>query len=110
MTTFARNPLFACTLAVLVSPASIAAETRDSSPVAFEWNIRLRHEMVDDAAFERDADATTLRVRAGVRFQLGSDFTALVEGEGIGAADDHYNSGANGRGAYPVIADPTGAN
>ena len=73
-------------------------------PVELEWNARLRHEAVDDAAFPNDADATTLRLRLGLRAHWGTHWSALLEGEGIAATGD-YDSTANGRRGYPVIAD-----
>jgi hypothetical protein len=75
----------------------------------FDWNLRLRHESVDDAAFVRDADADTLRLRAALRAELGHGWTALVEGEGIASLDNRYNSGANGQTGLPAITDPSGA-
>lgn len=73
-----------------------------------EWNLRLRHEHVDDSAFASAADAGTARLRAAIRGSFGPHWSVLVEGEGIAAAGD-YNSGANGRGAWPGVADPPGA-
>lgn len=73
-----------------------------------EWNLRLRHEQVDDDAFARSADASTLRVRAGLRLRYGTRFSAFFEGEGIAAFGDDYNSGANGRTSFPTIPDARG--
>ncbi len=80
-----------------------------SGAVAPEWNLRLRHEQVDDDAFARDARADTLRLRAGLRLAFGDGWSALVEGEGIASGGDRYNSGANGRTQYPAAIDPDGA-
>ena len=77
-------------------------------PFSTEWNLRLRHEAVDDAAFVPDADATTLRLRLGLRAKFADHWSALVEGEGIAAAGN-YDSTANGKRGYPVIADAEGA-
>lgn len=74
-----------------------------------EWNLRLRHEQVDDDAFACAARADTLRLRAGLRFAFGDGWSALVEGEGIVSGGDRYNSGANGRTQYPAVIDPDGA-
>ena len=91
-------------------PASSPASGPASGPaVTLEWNARLRHESVSDDAFARDADATTLRLRLGLRARLGAGWSALLEGEGVAALDDGYDSGANGRSGFPVIADPAGA-
>ena len=78
-------------------------------PVEPTWNLRLRHELVDDDVFARDARADTLRLRAGFRFALGDGWTALLEGEGVANTGDQYNSGANGRTQYPAVIDPEGA-
>ena len=74
-----------------------------------EWNLRLRHEQVDDAAFEPNARADTLRLRAGLRFAFAGNWSALLEGEGVVAAGDRYNSGANGQTRFPAVIDPEGA-
>lgn len=106
-----RVLLLSLAIAGILSPAVHAADAATSAakPVSFEWNLRLRTEHVEDDAFARDANATTLRVRAGLRFRLGHGFGALVEGEGIADAGDGYNSGANGRATRPAITDPEGA-
>lgn len=77
--------------------------------VQFEWDVRARHEQVDDSGYARDAQASTVRLRAALRAAFGGGFSALVEGEGVGAANDHYNSGANGQTQYPGVLDPTGS-
>ena len=53
----------------------------------------------------RDADAVTARIRAGVEAARG-DFTVLIEGEGILAINGNYNSGVNGKTAFPIVPDP----
>lgn len=74
-----------------------------------DWNLRLRHESVDDAAFALGADADTVRLRAGVRGAWDTHWSFLLEAEGVASLGDQYNSGANGRTARPTIADPSGA-
>ncbi|TCZ82449.1 hypothetical protein EYQ95_22900 [Lysobacter sp. N42] len=97
--------LTASVLLALAAPAVAAG----SSPLSFEWNARLRHEAVDDDAFARDAEATMLRLRAGLRWRIAPGWEAFAEGEGVAAPGDDYNSGANGRTAYPSVVDPEGA-
>ena len=100
--------------ALLLAPtcATAAEPTPPPAPAAtpwqFEFNARLRQETVDDDAFARDASAATLRLRAGLRLHWADGFSALLEGEGISAAGDAYNSGANGRTSRPAITDPEG--
>jgi len=91
-------------------PLAAAAQTA-SHAVTIDptWNLRLRHEQVDDGAFSRDASAETLRLRAGLKFTFPDGWSALLEGEGIASGDNRYNSGANGRTTFPAIVDPDGA-
>ena len=81
------------------------ASAADGSSV--EWDARLRYEHVDDEAFAADADAATLRLRAGLRFAGRAGWNGLLEGEAIATAGD-FNSGANGRGQLPQVVDPRG--
>ncbi len=66
---------------------------------------RIRYEDVDQAGIARDAHALTARVRAGVEAGSGP-FSFLAESEATLAIDEHYNSGVNGRTAFPIVADP----
>ncbi len=99
----------------LLAPAAFApalaacACAQAANPLAIEWNLRARHEHVEDAAFARDADATTLRLRLGLRAEFGHGWSASIEGEGIADSGDRHNNGANGRTAYPAVIDPDGA-
>lgn len=92
-------------IALLASPSLRAADTPSAT---VEWDLRLRHEQVDDSGFARDADATTARLRAGLRLVPAAGWTILLEGEGM-AGVGSYNSGANGKSAFPAVLDPTGA-
>jgi len=73
-----------------------------------EWNARLRHEQVDNDAYNRHAYADTLRLRLGIHANIGYGWSYLIEGAGTASADNHYNSGANGQIRYPSITDPKG--
>ncbi|MFD0737862.1 alginate export family protein [Lysobacter koreensis] len=92
--------------ALLLAACALPAAAGDV--VQPQWNLRLRHEHVADDAFARNAGATTLRLRAGLRFAWADHWQALAEAEGV-AADGRYNSGANGRVGHPGVADPAGA-
>ncbi|HVR82093.1 MAG TPA: alginate export family protein [Luteimonas sp.] len=72
-----------------------------------EWNLRARNELVDDAGFDRDANATTLRLRAGLHGRFGDHWEALLEGEGVASAGA-FNDGSNGRVDYPAVIDSEG--
>ena len=91
-------------LVLVLAPLPVLAD----SSLQLEWDLRARHEQVDDSGFDVKAQASTLRLRAALRTAFGTGFSALVEGEGVAAANDHYNSGANGEAGYPGVLDPTG--
>jgi hypothetical protein len=103
----------AATMPLLPASAAITATTAAPATQAAtweaQWNLRARYEHVDDAAFPREADAATLRLRAGLHGRFGAHWEALVEGEGIAAAG-HYDDGKGApQGQWPVVADPEGA-
>jgi len=68
---------------------------------------RLRYEMVDQAALPDNADALTLRARAGGELKA-SGFSLLAEAEGTLALSEDYNDTLPGNGVepFPVVADP----
>jgi len=78
-------------------------------PLGVDWNARLRHESVSDDAFARDAEAMTLRVRAGLRWDISKALTAFAEGEGVGAIVDDYNAGTGRHLDRPAVTDPPSA-
>jgi hypothetical protein len=71
---------------------------------------RLRWEHVDQPT--TDADAITVRLRAGIELKHASGFSALVEGEGTLALDNDYNAFpfavavGQGQPGHSVVADP----
>ncbi len=91
-------PLCAAVLPVHAAPPAAAS---------FEWDLRVRYEGVQDDALARSADAATARLRLGLRLIPAPGWTGLLEGEAI-AGNQRYNSGANGRTAYPAVIDPRG--
>jgi hypothetical protein len=72
-----------------------------------DW--RLRYESVDNAAFAKTATAMTLRSRTGLRSAALNNFSVYLEGESVYALQENYNSTANGRTQYPIVADPKGS-
>ena len=70
-------------------------------------NIRYRLELVDQDGIARNATASTLRVRAGLKTGEWNGFSAVVEGEAIVAiGKERFNDTINGRVQFPVVADP----
>ncbi len=84
----------------LIAATPAAAQTL--TPLA---EARLRYETVDQAGIAADADAVTVRVRAGVQAASGP-WSALVEGQGNLAIVGKYYDGVNGAATRPLVADP----
>ncbi len=73
------------------------------------FDFRYRYEFVDSVPFDKNANASTLRSRiTWVSGAIGA-WTAGVEADYVSAiGPERYNSLANGKTQYPVVADPTG--
>lgn len=97
-------PTRALLLALACAPAAAPAI---AAPAAGDWSAqwRYRHEAVDDDAFARDASADTLRLRLGWTRSLVRGVSMGLEAEGVAELGDGFNSGANGRTAYPLVPD-----
>lgn len=94
-----RILIFLATLA----PAGVAqAEEIVLKPIG---EARLRYEQVDQDGLPADAEALTLRVRAGVEAKAGS-WSALIEGQGNLAIIDDYFDGLHGAATRPLVGDP----
>ena len=92
---------------VAACAAGCPARAEQPPAISLDWELRLRHEGVYDDAFAGTADANTMRLRLGLRVSPLPDWTGLLEGEAI-AANQRYNSGANGRTGLPAVIDPRG--
>lgn len=92
--------------AAFLSPLVLAATPALAEPVDLKPLIdaRLRYENVDQAGVAVEADALTLRMRAGVEAKT-RHFSVIVEGEATLAIVENYNNGVNGK-LGPVIPDP----
>ena len=70
-------------------------------------NVRYRLELVDQDGIARNATASTLRIRAGLKTAEWNGLSAVVEGEAIVAVGkERFNDTINGRTQFPVVADP----
>jgi hypothetical protein len=93
--------LFASTAAAaLATPAP--AQELVLAPLA---EARLRYEHVEQENLPLDADALTLRARAGLSATAGA-LTALVQAQGTLAMVDDYSDGLHGPATRPIVADP----
>ena len=66
---------------------------------------RLRYENVDQAGLPDDAEAMTIRARAGIQASNGP-LTATVEAQGTLAVVGDYYDGLHGAATRPLVADP----
>jgi hypothetical protein len=89
-------------LTAAIAAAPMPALAQQVKPLA---DFRLRWENIDQDGFGRDADAVTLRGRAGVELTSG-DWSLLAEGEATAALLERYDSGLNRKNGYPIVADP----
>jgi hypothetical protein len=100
--------IHALAVALALAAGLPAAAAPQDARWDLQWNLRARYEHVDDAAFARDADAATLRLRAGMHASFGDHWEALVEGEAIAAAG-HYDDGTGmPKPQWPAVIDPQG--
>ena len=72
-------------------------------------DLRYRYEHVDQDSISRNAKASTLRSRLTLATAPVQGFSGLLEFDDVSKIGvDDYNSTENGKGEYPVIADPEG--
>jgi hypothetical protein len=104
-----QSPLLRTALALAFAPAfAFAAPPPPATTTLLD--LRLRHEAVDDAGFDKEAAASTLRLRAGLKHAFNAQFSALLEFEGTTHfGSDRFNSTDNGQLAYPAVVDPDNA-
>ncbi len=95
------------TLSLCLLSATALASPALADPVVIKPLIdaRIRYEGVDQKGIANNAEAITIRVRTGFELSSGP-FALLAEAESTMALDGDYNSGVNGNGAFPIVADP----
>lgn len=100
------NRIFAITAlgACAILPTAAGAQDVEVKPLV---EARLRYEHVEQDSLVKDAEAVTIRLRAGAQAKAGA-FTVLAEGEGTLALVDDYNDTLPGNGVepFPLVADP----
>lgn len=111
-TRFKTSTLFAASI-VLVSTSSDADTTKSITQAVKESktniNLRYRYESVDQDGVTEDAAASTLRTRLSWQSGKVDNITVKLEVDDVTRiGDDDYNSTANNKTQYPVVADPEG--
>jgi len=104
---------------IILSPAASVLAADESSDLGSAiasgdagFDLRYRHELVDQDGISKDASASTVRAR--LNFKTGSwrNWSGFVEFDHVFHIIDNFNSGAgtsSDRGQYPVVADPEGS-
>lgn len=72
----------------------------------FKFDLRYRYEHVDDEGPLLNANANTLRLRAGYLTPEFYGFQGFAEYEGLAAMQEDYNSTRNGLTQYSTVVDP----
>ena len=101
--------LAACSLATpALAQDNPTSKAEKKAPVITPYaNIRYRLELVDQDGIARNATASTLRIRAGLKTTEWNGLSAVVEGEAIVAiGKERFNDTINRRTQFPVVADP----
>ncbi len=93
------------TLILVLALAPAAAAHAEEVALKPLGEARLRYEQVEQDGLAVDADALTLRVRAGIEAKAGR-WSALVEGQANLAITGDYFDGLQGPATRPLIADP----
>ena len=72
-------------------------------------SLRYRYENVDQEGLAKNAEASTLRTQLGYKTGEFYNFGAFLQFEDVRSiGSERYNSTANGRTQFPVVADPKG--
>lgn len=115
-----KSTLMATAIASFAAPLiAQAADPLENLPYAVSGgtpniDLRLRYENVDQelpATITEDANAFTIRSRVGYTTGKWNGIDGQLEFENVSAiGDEDFNSTGNtGKGAFPVVADPTGS-
>ena len=93
------------TLIFLLALAPAGAAGAQAVQIKPLGEARLRYEAVDQDGLAANAEALTLRLRAGVEAKADR-WSALIEGQGNLAIVDDYFDGLHGAATRPIVADP----
>ncbi|MEE9142702.1 MAG: alginate export family protein, partial [Gammaproteobacteria bacterium] len=108
-----RPPYWLLALPLLVAGSAFADDTTSFwdqlSDGDFSLDFRYRYEFVDDANFNKDAYASTLRTRMTYASPTHRGLSFLLQADNVSTiGNDLYNSTRNGVIDRPVVADPKG--
>lgn len=116
MIKFKKTALATAIMATAISLSPVTAQAADDEQTVDKGkaslSFRYRYEMVDQANFAKDANASTLLTRLNYKTADYNGWRFFIEVDNVTEIwGDHYNAGAGNtpnRTQYPVVADPTG--
>ncbi|WP_165954211.1 alginate export family protein [Seongchinamella unica] len=105
----AAAALGTCAVPTVAEESQAPGFTNMFSDGKTSFNFRYRYEYVDQDGLSRNAKASTLRSRLTFTSAEYRGLSFLAEFDDVTAiGSDNYNSTANGKVQYPVVADPEG--
>jgi len=90
------------------SSAVASGITKALSDSKVNISLRARYEAVDQSGIDNDANALTLKSRLTLKTGAYKGLSLGLEVDDVTDIVDDYNSTANGKADYPVVADPEG--
>jgi hypothetical protein len=113
-----KSQIAAVVGAAIVAIVSLSSQAESSTLTALQnvmtesktsISMRYRYEGVDQNGIDKDASASTLRTRLTWNSGEFEGFVANIEVDNVSLiGNDNFNSTENGKGQYPVVADPKG--
>ncbi|EGG99192.1 hypothetical protein imdm_1403 [gamma proteobacterium IMCC2047] len=96
-------------LASFFGAGALPAQAEFLPSDGFYADVRIRHENVDQDGIAKEANANTIRTKFGYKSGVSNGFQFLIEGEDVASiGSTKFNDTLNGKGMYPVVADPVG--
>ena len=100
-----------CGLLSLSSAAAAADSLAESLKQGeVDIDLRYRYEWVEEDGFDRNANASTIRLRLGYTTPSFRGLFSRAEFQGNFSLGNDYNSTENGRTQFPVVTDPQDSN
>lgn len=91
---------------ILFAPSAYAQDLLETLKLNSFGDVRLRYHTVDQQALPDEAEALSLRIKAGVEFNIFKESTVLVEVEASENFIEDFNDTLQGEITRPVISDP----
>ena len=98
--------LIGLTASILSSAPTYAQDLFDSLNINSFGDVRLRYHTVDQEALPDTSEALSLRIKAGLEYNIFEKSTVLIEIEGSENLIENFNDTLNGEISRPVISDP----